>query len=182
MTTKRIRIVPDADYQWDYGDDVKIAYFAKSRHCLGTEAVTPGRMAEIRDGVHSGDLVGLPVFAYIHSGVALSTTEFSDPWDSGRSGFVYSEDKSVTHDQLRGYLAAFNQYLDGDVWGFVVEEAVELIGQREDGTTVERDEWVELDSCWGFLGSDPETNGMKDHVEALLEQGYVWTDEKGNAL
>ena len=48
--TKRIRIVPDNDYQWNYGDDVKIAYFAKSRHCLGTEAVTPERMAEIRDG------------------------------------------------------------------------------------------------------------------------------------
>ena len=180
--TKRIRIVPDNDYQWNYGDDVKIAYFAKSRHCLGTEAVTPERMAEIRDGVHSGDLVGLPVFAYIHSGVALSTTEFSDPWDSGRSGFVYSEDKSVTHDQLRGYLAAFNQYLDGDVWGFIAEERVDMTGRREDGTAVKSERWIEVDSCWGFLGSNPETNGMKEHVEELLEQGYVWTDEKGNAI
>ena len=180
--TKRIRIVPDNDYQWNYDDDVKIAYFAKSRHCLGTEAVTESRMAEIRDGVQSGDLVGLPVFAYVHAGVVLSTTEFNDPWDSGRSGFVYSKDKSVTHDQLRGYLAAFNQYLAGDAWGFIAEEQVEMIGQREDGTTVEREEWVETDSCWGFLGSNPETNGMKDHVEALLEQGYVWADEKGNAI
>lgn len=179
--TKRIRIVPDNDYQWDYDDDVKIAYFAKSRHCLGTEAVTESRMAEIRDGVQFGDLVGLPVYAYVHSGVVLSTGAFSDPWDSGRSGFVYSEDKSVTRDQLRGYLAAFNQYLAGDAWGFIAEEQVEMIGQREDGTTVEREEWVETDSCWGFLGSNPETNGMKEHVEALLEQGYVWTDEKGNA-
>ena len=179
--TKRIRIVPDNDYQWDRDDDIKIAYLAKSRYCLGTEAVTESRMAEIRDGVHSGDLVGLPVFAYVHSGVALSTTEFSDPWDSGRSGFVYSEDKSVTHDQLRRYLAAFNQCLAGDVWGFIAEEQVEMTGQREDGTLVERGEWVEVDSCWGFLGSDPETNGMKEHVEELLKQGYVWTDEEGNA-
>lgn len=179
--TKRIRIVPDDDYQWNYDDDVKIAYFAKSRHCLGTEAVTESRMAEIRDGVRFGNLVGLPVYAYIHSGVVLSTGAFSDPWDSVRSGFVYSKDKSVTHDQLRGFITAFNQYLAGDVWGFIAEEQVEMTGQREDGTLVEREEWVEVDSCWGFLGSDPETNGMKDHVEELLKQGYVWTDEKGNA-
>jgi len=179
--TKRIRIVPDNNYQWDYDDDIEIAYSAKSRYCLGTEAMTPERMAKIRDGIRFGDLVGLPVFAYVHSGVVLSTTEFDDPWDSGWSGFVYSKDKSTTHNQLRGYLATFNQYLAGDVWGFVAEELVEMTGQREDGTTVKREKWIEVDSCWGFFGSDPETNGMKEPVETLLKRGYVWTDEKGNA-
>jgi len=92
-----------------------------------------------------------------------------------------SKDKSTTHNQLRGYLATFNQYLAGNVWGFVAEELVEMTGQREDGTAVKREKWIEVDSCWGFFGSDPETNGMKEHVEALLKRGYVWTDEKGNA-
>jgi hypothetical protein len=31
----------------------------------------------------------LPVYAYIHSGVTISTSEFHDPWDSGLAGFIY---------------------------------------------------------------------------------------------
>ena len=34
-----------------------------------------------------GDVVR-PLYAYIHSGVALSTTPFRDPWDSGQAGVV----------------------------------------------------------------------------------------------
>jgi hypothetical protein len=39
--------------------------------------------------------------------------------------------------------------LTGDIYGFSLE-------------TVDGEE---LDSCWGFYGSDPEKNGMKDHIE-----------------
>jgi len=181
MTKKRIRIVLDADYQWD-DDMCKIAYLKSSRYVLGTEALSSDEMSALQDRVNTGEVKALPVYAYVHSGVVLSTSQFDDIWDSGRSGFVYSEDAAVTEDMLRGYVEAYNKCLAGDTWGFVVEEAVELIGQREDGTTVEREEWVEVDSCWGFLGSDPEQNGMKEHVEDWLKEGYVWTDEKGNEL
>lgn len=180
MTKKRIRIVPDADYLW-VGSMCKIAYLKSSRYVLGTEALSSDEMSDLQDRVNTGEVKALPVYAYVHSGVVLATSPFNDPWDSGRSGLVYSEDADVTEDMLRGYVEAYNKYLAGDTWGFVVEEAVKLIGQREDGTTVEREEWVEIDSCWGFLGSDPEQNGMKEYVEDWLKQGCVWTDEKGNA-
>jgi len=36
-----------------------------------------------------------PLFAYIHSGVVLSTTPFSDSWDSGQVGFVFIPYSSV---------------------------------------------------------------------------------------
>lgn len=179
--TKRIRIVPDVDYPW-VDSMCKIAYLKSSRYVLGTEALSSDGMNALRGRVNTGEVKALPIYAYVHSGVVLSTTPFNDSWDSWRSGFVYSEDADVTEDMLREYVEAYNKYLAGDTWEFVVEEAVELIGQREDGTTVEREVWVELDSCWGFLGSDPEQNGMKEHVEGWLKQGYVWTDEKGNAL
>lgn len=179
--TKRIRIVPDNDYQWD-DDMCKIAYPKSRRGVLGTEALSSDEMSALQDRVNTGEVKALPVYAYVHSGVALSTAPFNDPWDSWRSGFVYSEDAGVTDDMLREYVETYNKYLAGDVWGFVVEEAVELIGQQEDGTTVERKQWVELDSCWGFLGSDPEQNGMQEYAEDWLKQGCVWTDEKGNTL
>ncbi len=32
----------------------------------------------------------LPVFMYVHSGVAYGTADFNDPWDSGFVGFIYA--------------------------------------------------------------------------------------------
>lgn len=92
-----------------------------------------------------------PLRAYIHSGVALSLGsggQFSDPWDSGQIGFVFAaknEWRYQTREQkkcvsaftaAKGYVETWNQYLSGDVWGFVIEDA--------DGEHV--------DSCWGFYG------------------------------
>jgi len=48
----------------------------------------------------------------------------------------------------------YDQYLQGDVWGFVIKNRCDKCGQ-EDETE---------DSCWGFYGDDPLTNGMADHL------------------
>nr|QMS47935.1 hypothetical protein WG33_0134 [uncultured bacterium] len=59
---------------------------------MGTEYVKRERMDAIRDGIKSGELIGMPVFAYVHSGAtirAAETNPFNCPWDSGQSGFVY---------------------------------------------------------------------------------------------
>jgi len=92
-----------------------------------------------------------PLRAYIHSGVALSLSDggcFSDPWDSGVIGAVFaakSEWKYRTRERkacvsaqtaAKGLVETWNQYLSGDVWGYVIEDA--------DGNSV--------DSCWGFYG------------------------------
>ena len=94
-----------------------------------------------------------PLRAYVHSGVALSLYgggQFSDPWDSGQIGFVFAaksewryerreRKKCVSaHKAAESYVEAWNQYLSGDVWGYVIE--------TPDGEHV--------DSCWGFYGLD----------------------------
>jgi hypothetical protein len=48
---------------------------------------------------------------------------------------------------LKGEVEVYDQYLTGDVWGFEVVEDGEV-----------------TDSCWGFFGSDPLTNGIFDHL------------------
>lgn len=96
----------------------------------------------------------LPIYMYDHSGITISTKPFSCPWDSGRLGLIY-----VTNDSLRaeygvkrigaatlrkatavleGEIETYDQFLRGDIYGYVVEDA--------DGK--------ELDSCWGFYGLD----------------------------
>ena len=114
------------------------------------------------------NIIMLPLYLYDHSGLSMNTGGFSCPWDSGQVGFIFVRISDVKKefgwrvltakrreqvlDYLRNEVEVYDQYLRGDVWGFVVEE------RTPDG------EWEESDSCWGFYGSDPFENGMSGHI------------------
>jgi hypothetical protein len=49
---------------------------------------------------------------------------------------------------LKGEVEVYNQYLEGDTYGYVLE--------KPNGD--------DIDSCWGFYGSDPDTNGIGDNL------------------
>lgn len=157
--TLRVRIECDMDSEspasWDnFGE---ITYNARGREVLGTEAISNERFEEIGRGIDDGSLIGLPVYAYVHSGSTIATTPFSCPWDSGRSGWVYATREAAIKEFgkkiltpkvkahalhcLQGLVDTCNTYLMGEVYGYIVERAV-LGG------------WEELDSCWGFYGLD----------------------------
>jgi hypothetical protein len=129
-------------------------YWPKERivqHLIEDEGYDP---ADAKDEAESGHIPGYEVFplqAYIHSGVSLSLGSFSCPWDSGHVGWVLvklSEVGEGTTDAGRvtarvcaeGLVETWNQYLSGDVWGFVITDS--------DGAEVEDG------SCWGFYGMD----------------------------
>jgi hypothetical protein len=91
---------------------------------------------------------------YDHSGITINTEGFSCPWDSGQIGFIFiSKEKArkefdwklITQarvQRLEGMLRAeihtYDQYLRGDVWGYIIED----------------DTGNHVDSCWGFFGRD----------------------------
>lgn len=100
-----------------------------------------------------------PVYAYIHSGVALSLGKNSYPftcnWDTSFRGFaLVKRQKGWTYTSNKAYKVAeslieeWNQYLSGDVYGYQIE--------GPDGN--------DLDSCWGFYGFEY----IKDEVRSLL--------------
>lgn len=113
--------------------------------------------------------VWLPVYLYDHSGLAVSTTPFSCPWDSAQVGFIYATVdhmratycvKRVTEarrfdaaNDLKAQVEELNQFLTGDIWGYVIEDA--------DGEHVE--------SCWGLYGIDyakeEAARALRDHLE-----------------
>ena len=118
-----------------------------------------------------------------HSGLAMKTTSFHDPWDSGQIGWIYvsKEDalkefggekmtgaiKKKAEDLMRGEVAAYDCYLRGECYGFELYKNGEL-----------------EDSCWGFMGdfSDVCKNmaeylpeGCKDMVEHLEEHNQPAT-------
>ncbi len=123
----------------------KILYVS-SRYLLGDEETDSDSIREVQE---REDVIALPVYAYIHSGVVLGTSEFSCKWDSGQSGIIYCEiedakkeypdlsaeelDK-VVRERLKAEVEEFSKYLSGEVYGFTVTEPT---GFNEN-------------SCWGF--------------------------------
>ena len=107
-----------------------------------------------------------PMYMYDHSGITVSTKPFSCSWDSGQIGFIYITKeaaregfmvKNVTAKikerllvNLNGEVETYDQYLTGDIYGFKEVDS----------------EGNEVDSCWGFYGDNPKTNGMSDHIDS----------------
>jgi hypothetical protein len=135
----------------------------------------------------------LPLYLYDHSGITISTGRFSCPWDSGQVGWIYASHKEIRknwsvkcvrhkvakHDGTRikaidyarelleGEVKEYDQYLTGQVYGYVVKD--------KDGE--------DIDSCLGYFGDpddymlgearsavDYHIKGiLKDHCEQLKE-------------
>lgn len=101
-----------------------------------------------------GAAVVLPLFLIDHSGLSMSTKDFADPWDSGQVGFIYvTKERALKEygvkrlspkqlakitEVLKSEVATYDQYLRGDVWGYVIKD--------KDGD--------EAGSCWGHYGHD----------------------------
>ena len=101
-----------------------------------------------------------PLFAYVHSGVSLSLGReypFNCPWDSRQIGFVLVR-RDVGRKANRTQAAelcieTWNQYLSGDVYGFVVKDA-----QGEN-----------LDSCCGFYGIEYVREAAREAAKGCID-------------
>lgn len=112
----------------EFGMLGKIYYFNRSRYRLGTTPVNSDKLDEIVLKIRQGELIGLPVYAYVHSGVALSTTPFSCGFDSGLSGFIACSHEDACEwygaempkdeiiEVLRNEVEEFSKFLAGDVY------------------------------------------------------------------
>jgi len=94
----------------------------------------------------------MPVYMYSHSGVTLASTPFGNPWDSGKVGYaiireenakkcwgwetIGKKEEEVIQKALSNFIQVMAWWMEGSVYGFVVED----------------DENNVVDSCWGFLG------------------------------
>ena len=135
-----ITIEMDDDYQMEEDDGIFIT--AHNQHYFYVER--DGFMGTNYGESHNGYHV-FPLYAYIHSGVALALSRdsypFTCPWDSGQIGYVFVsqqefESRDDAHGAASGHVSEWNDVLSGNVWGYVIED--------EDG--------MPGDSCWGFVG------------------------------
>jgi len=130
---------------------------------LGTMACWHGRYAlgdeqpkispdEYLEDLPEGTVI-LPLYLYDHSGITMSTSPFSCPWDSGQVGFIYvtpDEHVGITADEAKGSLIhevkTYDTYLRGEIYYYEVERGVVC----SHGDT----HWEHVDSCGGFFGDD----------------------------
>lgn len=152
----------------DWDNLGEIAYLLRSRNVLGTKAVSDAEMKDIAEGIKSGRYIGLPVWAYVHSGATIRATErnpFTCPWDSGQSGFVYVETskalkehgrkrmspklKAQVQEVLRREVETFDQYMRGDVYFYAVRRNGDII-----------------DTCSGIFGLDEAEKQAKEFIDA----------------
>lgn len=186
MSKPRIRILRDDDPRdpREDCDNATVFAFFHNRYRLGDEghglrAAQFAGWGQMKDHITKTikPVYITPVYLYDHSGITISSTPFVCPWDSGQIGFAWitreklaecfgsfprltqrlkERSKNIVEESLRTY----DQYLTGDVYGFIVEEPC-----NECGT------WHKTDSCWGFYGRDLDENGIRDYVGDLIDDG-----------
>jgi hypothetical protein len=138
------------------------------RNLSGDRMVSDEDMSGLINRCRAENLVWLPIYAYIHSGVCLGTNNtdypFNCKWDTSFAGVIYAENEAVIEEYgdlstvsrvkaeacFEAELKTYQQFISGDVYGFSTLDA--------EGDTI--------DSCGGFFGSDPMSNGMSEYIEA----------------
>jgi hypothetical protein len=115
----------------------------------------------------------LPLYLYDHGGITMNTSGFRCPWDSGQVGYIYvsvedakkeygwkrltQKRRKLIETNLTNEVKTYDQYLTGDVWGWIIED--------EDGE--------HIDSCWGYYGHEYCQQEGQIELDYLLEKEKV---------
>ena len=104
------------------------------------------------------------IYAYIHSGITISTTPFSCPWDSGHAGYAWisNEDaEAYTPEQLSKILKEevelIDNYLAGDCYYF------EIINTQTG---------EELETLYGFYGIEDTEAELNATLQSYIDSTY----------
>lgn len=113
------------------------------------------------------DNLVIPIMAYEHGGITIRAYDYGNfpdqQWDCGQLGFIHVSKDEIKQEYgnagkknmekarkcLLGEIETYNDYLTGQVYGFIVKD--------------ENDK--EIDSCWGFYGLDYCIQEAKNSVE-----------------
>jgi len=123
------------------------------------------------------NVIAMPIRMYEHGGITLNAADNVDPlsyrygdrWDSGWVGFIYVTMDEIrkewsgrmsaailkkVKDLLRGEVRVQEAYINGDVYGYVLQD-----GQGE-----------VVDSCYGYFGDDKEymVEEVKGQVDWII--------------
>lgn len=139
------------------------------------ESIPSDELLKILD--NTDQIVILPLWLYDHSGISMACGSnigypYTDQWDAGQVGYIYALKselepelnanaemianwKEFAEKLLKDEVQIYSAYLEGDTYGYILHE------KTQSG-------WNQIDSCFGFYGSDMLTNGMIDNMPDTL--------------
>jgi len=159
----KINIIQDENYSTDMlNEDDSIFMLYNHRSFYVTKKGYNNELSQAALADMMEDFYFYPVYAYIHSGVALSLGNSEYPfncrWDTSMCGgiFISKTDSDFDTKEKRkkyaeGMIEEWNNVLSGNVYGYKV---------------MKNDE--EIDSCWGYVG-DYETSGIIDEAKYVID-------------
>lgn len=179
-----LRIVPDNDAMNPRdNDNVCLMVCEHGRYSLGDKNakeimakmlnVSPREhsVRELVAKVHEKDLVlvSKPLYLYDHSGITMSTSPFSCPFDSGQVGVIIAFKESIKNELsvkrigkkvLQKMVEFANHHIDGEVTVYdqYISGEVYLLQEMDEAGEV-------MDTLGSFYGSDIKTNGMLDSID-----------------
>lgn len=112
-------------------------------------------------------VVIVPMFMLDHSGLTIASTDFNDPWDSGRIGFNY-----VTKDQIRKYFGKkrISQKMIDDAKE-ILENEIKVYSQYVSGNaymyTIVDESNDEVDSCSGYYDVEVMISDAKTVIDNI---------------
>lgn len=150
---------PENPREWD---NLGTMIFFHKRYNLGDKHNYD--IEELNTMVNSSAYISLPVYMIDHSGISISTSPFSCPWDSGKLGYIILEKKKAYKEfnckriskklltKIKEYLnnevKIYDDYIQGNVYNYEILD----------------NEGNEIDSCNGFIGDNIKENGMLEHI------------------
>lgn len=160
-------------------------FFSLAEDIVGdTDKVERVSWERIKDLVMK-NVIMLPLYLYDHSGITMSTSSFSCPWDSGQVGWIYVTKEKLREEYgvkfitknirekalkaLEDEVKEYDCYLTGEVYGFRLEKKVYRQPCEPGVDCCECDscpeyELEEVASVYGFYGTDWKINGLNDHI------------------
>lgn len=104
------------------------------------------------------NIIALPLYLYDHSGITMNCCGFSDQWDSGQVGWIYTDKNTVletgadikgnwkktAYEWMKGEVKEYDMYLQNEVYGIITEE------YNGEGDPEDDNNWTDKESCWGF--------------------------------
>lgn len=120
------------------------------------------------------EAVVIKLFLYEHSGITMHMYQPSCLWDSSHTGYIYVSQERIIEEYgnddlesiekarnaLENEVRIYAQYLEGEIYEFkIIKQETCNLGHVHEEI---------LDSCGGFYGSDPLTNGMTEYIDDKL--------------
>jgi hypothetical protein len=167
-----------------------------TRYDLGDEHEFADPQA-FQEWLKDNPAVVLPLNLYDHSGITMSTSSgypYNDRWDAGQVGWIYvtlekvrkeygkrAVTKRIREDATKALekeVKTYDQYLRGDVYGYVIKKVVD-----EDDPDQDKDvDTDHLDSCWGYFGLEYCLSEARKAVKDIYEDVHKTRQDRLKAF